>query len=163
MFSAKQYVLPMICSLECVTLSRETYCIYNWYPTLHRKSAQKAVFATPAATAASIASAAKTSSMGLNRNARQPAPKAPAPKPVDQRGKEWQAERLTGARAQRGIDAAGRPRYVYEVKWAGVDPKTKEPFKNTYEPAACLIGWACFTPRLRVAHREAVAPRRTLR
>ena len=123
------------------------------------------MFATPAATAASIASAAKTSSMGLNRNARQPAPKAPAPKPVDQRGKEWQAERLTGARAQRGIDAAGRPRYVYEVKWAGVDPKTKEPFKNTYEPAACLIGWgwARFTPLLRVAHREAVAPRRTLR
>ena len=59
---------------------------------------------------------------------------------------------MTGARAQRGIDAAGRPRYVYEVKWAGVDPKTKEPFTNTYEPAACLIGWARFTPRLRVAH-----------
>ncbi len=42
--------------------------------------------------------------------------KAPTPqqKPVHERGKEWQAEMLTGARAQKGIDGAGRPRYVYE-------------------------------------------------
>jgi len=71
--------------------------------------------------------------------------KAPAPdkadKPVDQRGEDYKAECLTGNRAQKGIDGAGRPRYVYEVKWAGVDPTTKQPWKNTFEPANCLIGW----------------------
>ena len=38
----------------------------------------------------------------IGKKAKAPA-KAPAPaeKPVDQRGKEWQAERLTGVRAQR--------------------------------------------------------------
>ena len=41
--------------------------------------------------------------MGKKAKAKAPAT-APAEKPVDQRGKEWQAERLTGARAQRGID-----------------------------------------------------------
>ena len=50
------------------------------------------------------------------------APAAPKAKPVHQRGQQWQAEKLTGRRAQRGIDGAGRPRYVYEVKWAD-DPK----------------------------------------
>ena len=71
--------------------------------------------------------------------------KAPAPdkadRPVDQRGEDYKAECLTGNRAQKGIDGAGRPRYVYEVKWAGVDPSTKQQWKNTFEPANCLIGW----------------------
>ena len=53
--------------------------------------------------------AAADSSTMVNKQAKQPAAKAPAEqKSVNQRGEEWQAERLTGARAQRGIDAAGR-------------------------------------------------------
>ena len=60
------------------------------------------------------------------------APKAtavakPAPKPVHERGKEWEAEKLTGKRAQRGAT------YTYEVKWKGK-------WANTFEPPSMLIG-----------------------
>ena len=54
---------------------------------------------------------------------------------VNKRGQEWEAEKLTGHRAQRGNLPGGSARWVYEVKWKGVK------WKNTYEPAACLIGW----------------------
>lgn len=60
---------------------------------------------------------------------------APVARPVDQRGKEWQAEKLTGARAQRGTLPNGQPRWTYEVQWVGAQNK------NTFEPAECLIGW----------------------
>ena len=56
-------------------------------------------------------------------------------RPVGARGAEYQAEKLTGARAQRGNLPGGAPRWVYEVKWKGIH------VKNTYEPADCLVGW----------------------
>ena len=59
-------------------------------------------------------------------------PQQPA-KPVHERGREWQAEKLTGKRAQRGSLSDGQPRYVYEVLW-----RSKE---KTFEPADCLVGW----------------------
>ena len=55
-------------------------------------------------------------------------------RPVGARGAEYQAEKLTGARAQRGNLPGGAPRWVYEVKWKGIH------VKNTYEPADCLVG-----------------------
>ena len=75
------------------------------------------------------------------KSKKPPPPPPPPPKPVHERGAEYQAEKLMGARAQRGILPTGKPRYVYEVKWAGIDPKNKRPWPNSYEPAACLIGW----------------------
>ena len=55
--------------------------------------------------------------------------------PSTGRGKEYQAEKLTGNRAQAGNLHGGKPRWTYEVKWAGSH------IKNTYEPASYLIGW----------------------
>ena len=69
------------------------------------------------------------------------APPSAAAKPVHERGAEYQAEKLTGARAQRGMLPTGAPRYVYEVKWSGTNKKTGRPWPHTYEPAPCLIGW----------------------
>ena len=34
---------------------------------------------------------------------------------VNERGQEWQAEKLTGNRAQKGLLSNGLPNYVYEV------------------------------------------------
>ena len=67
-----------------------------------------------------------------------PAPAPAAPKPVNQRGKEYAAERLTGKRAQSGKLTGGGPRYTYEVVWKVVGG---EKWANTWEPASCLIGW----------------------
>ena len=55
------------------------------------------------------------------KKSKQPQPRqpAPAPTPISQRGAEWQAERLTGARAIQGKLPNGEPRFVYEVKWTG--------------------------------------------
>ena len=78
--------------------------------------------------------------MAPKRKATEPAP-APAPaapKPVNQRGKEWAAERLTGKRAQSGKLPGGGPRYTYEVVWKVTGGKK---WANTWEPADCLIGW----------------------
>ena len=67
-----------------------------------------------------------------------PKKKAQAPPPetraVNARGAEWEAEKLTGNRAQRGLLPGGAPCFVYEVKWKGA-------WTNTYEPASCLVGW----------------------
>lgn len=64
---------------------------------------------------------------------------APTPlhdvRPVNARGAEYEAERLTGNRAQRGCLPGGTPQWVYEVQWKGTR------WKNTYEPASCLLGW----------------------
>ena len=63
------------------------------------------------------------------------APRPPAEsRPVDKRGQEYEAEKLTGKRAQRGLLPGGAPRWTYEVKWRGA-------WANTYEPASCLVGW----------------------
>ena len=45
---------------------------------------------------------------------KKPSPPVAA-KPVHERGAEHQAEKLTGARAQRGMLPTGQPRFVYEV------------------------------------------------
>ena len=45
---------------------------------------------------------------------------------------EYEAESLTGKRAQRGQV------YTYEVKWK---PKGGKQFANSFEPPTCLIGW----------------------
>ena len=63
----------------------------------------------------------------------------PATLPADTRnvcarGEEWQAEKLTGNRGQKGNLPGGAPRWTYEVVWKGS-------YKNTYEPAGCLVGW----------------------
>eukprot|EP00966_Prymnesium_polylepis_P095928 2222449-Prymnesium_polylepis.1 len=63
-----------------------------------------------------------------------PAKPAADSRPVNQRGVLWQAEKLTGNRAQRGNLPGGTPRWTYEVKWKGAH-------NNTYEPADCLVGW----------------------
>jgi len=63
---------------------------------------------------------------------------APAPvetRAVGARGQEYTAEKLTGNRAQKGNLPGGAPCWIYEVKWEGTR------WKNTYEPAACLVGW----------------------
>ena len=66
--------------------------------------------------------------------------KAPAPapakdtRPVNARGQEHEAEKLTGNRAQKGNLPGGEPCWTYEVVWKGN-------WRNTYEPAACLVGW----------------------
>ena len=64
---------------------------------------------------------------------------APAPAPtvttnVGERGRDYEAEKLTGNRAQRGVLGTGQPKYVYEVQWKGA-------YANTWEPASCLVGW----------------------
>ena len=61
-------------------------------------------------------------------------------RPINARGETWQAVKLTGARAQKGKLASGAPRYTYEVEWSGAD-QNGQPWKKTYEPAACLVGW----------------------
>jgi hypothetical protein len=57
---------------------------------------------------------------------------------IKDRGKEWDAERLTGKRAQSGKLPGGGPRFTYEVMWK-VTGGNK--WANTFEPADCLIGW----------------------
>ena len=54
---------------------------------------------------------------------------------TSQRGAEYQAEKLTGNRAVQGKLPTGGPRYVYEVKWAGINPATKKPWPCSFEPA----------------------------
>ena len=75
--------------------------------------------------------------MGKKKAVAAPAP-VPAPKPINQRGAEYQAEKLTGNRAVQGKLPTGGPRYVYEVKWAGINPETKRQWPCTFEPAGCL-------------------------
>ena len=48
---------------------------------------------------------------------KQPAPpKAPDTRPVNQRGQEWQAEKLTGARAQKGNLLGGGPNLSFMAR-----------------------------------------------
>jgi hypothetical protein len=68
----------------------------------------------------------------------------PAPAPVEKRstvntrGEEWQAEKLTGKRAQAGKMASGLPRFSYEVRWKDTG---EEVWPNTFEAADNLVGW----------------------
>ena len=65
---------------------------------------------------------------------KKPAAPAAETRAVNARGTEYKAEQLTGNRAQKGNLRSGAPCWAYEVKWSGG-------FKNTYEPASCLVGW----------------------
>mgnify|MGYP007078133770 CR=1 FL=1 len=65
---------------------------------------------------------------------------APAPVTAAARREEFQAERLTGKRAQSGKLPGGGPRYLYEVVWK--DGPKGEKYKNSFEPADNLIEWA---------------------
>ena len=67
-------------------------------------------------------------------NKKKPAAPAAETRAINARGEEYKAEQLTGNRAQKGNLRGGAPCWVYEVKWSGG-------FKNTYEPASCLVGW----------------------
>ena len=60
-----------------------------------------------------------------------PQPPPRAPKPVNDRGREWAVERLTGRRAQKATT------YSYEVQWKGAQWKGH----NSFEPAGCLVGF----------------------
>jgi hypothetical protein len=75
-------------------------------------------------------------------------------RPVNQRGKQYQAEKLTGNRATKGMLPTGAPRFVYEVVWAGVNPDTKKPWDNSWEPASCLVGWEAEMHRVDEAKRR---------
>lgn len=70
-------------------------------------------------------------------------PKRTAPAAAQQVAKkkrpaEWQAEKLTGKRAQAGRLSTGAPRYSYEVKWKDTDGQAHP---NTFEVADNLGGW----------------------
>ena len=65
---------------------------------------------------------------------------APAARTQAVRQEEFEAERLTGKRAQSGRLPGGGPRYTYEVKWKDAADGKKYP--NSFEPADCLVGWA---------------------
>ena len=68
------------------------------------------------------------------KSARKAPAVGPDNRPINARGQEYKAEKLTGNRAQRGNLKGGAPCWVYEVKWSGN-------FSNSYEPASCLVGW----------------------
>ena len=86
-----------------------------------------------------LAPGANASSVGTNRDGTA---QAPAATPATNTNGEWQAEKLTGVRATRGsLPNNGGPRWVYEVKWAGINPATKKPWPTSFESAANLVGW----------------------
>ena len=45
--------------------------------------------------------------------------KSPDKRPVNSRGREWQAIKLTGNRAQKGVLSGGGPKFVYEDRSCG--------------------------------------------
>ena len=53
---------------------------------------------------------------------------------VNAETEEYEAEKLTDNQGQKGNLPGGAPRLTYEVMWKGK-------YNNTYEPAACLVGW----------------------
>jgi len=69
------------------------------------------------------------------RRAEPPKQKSPEQRVANARGHEYQAEKLTGAHAQKGCYGgdASKPRWVYEVLWQGG--------VQTYEPKDNLVGW----------------------
>lgn len=74
--------------------------------------------------------------MPPRKKPKQAEPPPVAPKPVSDRGEEWQALSLTGKRAQRGKVL------VYEVRWKKPPrPNPDVSYEPTFEPASCLIGW----------------------
>ena len=67
------------------------------------------------------------------KGAARPTVTPPETRTIFNRGEQYQAEMLTGNRAQKGNLPGGAPRWAYEVKWVGG--------AKTYEPATCLVGW----------------------
>ena len=73
--------------------------------------------------------------MGSSKKART---NKPGPAPAAAARTEFQAEKLTGKRAQKG-GRGGSVVFTYEVQWKN-GPGGKK-YANTFEPADCLIGW----------------------
>jgi len=71
--------------------------------------------------------------MGKKGKGAAPPTAPPETRTIFNRGEQYQAEMLTGNRAQKGNLPGGAPRWTYEVKWVGG--------AKTYEPATCLVGW----------------------
>ena len=70
---------------------------------------------------------------------------APAPAPAVAARTEYQAEKLTGKRAQKG-GRGGTVVYTYEVQWEnGPGGKT---YANSFEPPECLVGWEADMKRI---------------
>ena len=76
----------------------------------------------------------------------KPAAPKPVQKPVHERGKEYQVEKLTGARAQKGLKD-GQPCFTYEVKWKGF-PKT------TWEPVEMLVNHTAEVGKINEEYKE---------
>ena len=69
--------------------------------------------------------------MGKKKAVAAPAP-VPAPKPINQRGAEYQAEKLTGNRAVQGKLPTGGPRYVYGRITRSASPTSREWHDSTW-------------------------------
>ena len=79
--------------------------------------------------------------MAPKKKSRPAAAQAPAPAaaPAAAARKEYEAEKLTGKRAQKK-GREGAVVYTYEVQWKDGPPAGKK-WANTFEPAENLIGW----------------------
>jgi hypothetical protein len=78
------------------------------------------------------------SSMAPKKRARTTAAPAPAAAPAAAARQEYQAEKLTGKRAQKG-GRGGAVVFTYEVQWKN-GPGGKK-YANSFEPPECLVGW----------------------
>ena len=54
-----------------------------------------------------------------SKSGARPINKSPDKRPVNSRGREWQAIKLTGNRAQKGVLSGGGPKFVYEDRSCG--------------------------------------------
>ena len=76
--------------------------------------------------------------MAPKKRQRKTAAPATAVAPAVAARKEWEAEKLTGKRAQKG-GKGGFVTFTYEVQWKN-GPGGKK-YSNSFEPPECLIGW----------------------
>ena len=74
--------------------------------------------------------------MAPKKRQRKTAAPAPAVAPAVAARTEWEAEKLTGKRAQKGGKSVT---FTYEVQWKH-GPGGKK-YANSFEPAECLVGW----------------------
>ena len=83
----------------------------------------------------------KVTEMAPKKKSRPAAAQAPTPAaaPAAAARKEYEAEKLTGKRAQKK-GREGTVVYTYEVQWKDGPPAGKK-WANTFEPAECLVGW----------------------
>jgi hypothetical protein len=89
--------------------------------------------------------------MAPKKKQRKTAAPAPAAAPAVAARKEWEAEKLTGKRAQKG-GKNGTVVYTYEVQWK-TGPGGKN-WSNTFEPPECLVGWE---PQMKEVDAQVIA------